>query len=130
MRTSFQLTLPETLVLFSIHLKTTKIVHTARPPSTIPPFSVPPKEDTCGYLPSNRSASRCCSWSSLRRGLLAVGGDKAMYVGGTAALPEKAEGPLSTTATDRVTFTPKDKKAKALVIPYTSITGMEYGQKA
>lgn len=60
--------------------------------------------------------------------LNAVDGDKAVYVGGTSPLPEKSEGPLSTQATDHVTFT--TKKVKPLIIPYTSITGLEYGQKA
>jgi hypothetical protein len=62
--------------------------------------------------------------------VLAVGGDKAMYVGGTAPVPEKSEGPMSTAAEDKLTFTPKQKGATPLVIPYASITSLEYGQKA
>jgi hypothetical protein len=60
----------------------------------------------------------------------AVDGDKAMYVGGTAPLSEKVDGPFSTAAADNLTFTPSKKGVTALAIPYTSITGLEYGQKA
>jgi len=62
--------------------------------------------------------------------VLAVGGDKAMYVGGTAPVPEKAEGAMSIAGEDKLTFTPKQKGSTTLVIPYSSITSLEYGQKA
>ena len=62
--------------------------------------------------------------------LLAVDGDKAMYVGGTVSLPEKAEGVLSTASPERVSFTAKQRGVAPLEIPYASITGLEYGQKA
>lgn len=60
----------------------------------------------------------------------AVDGDKAMYVGGTAPVPDKAEGPISVKSEEKMVFTPKQKLTAALEIPYTSITGLEYGQKA
>jgi hypothetical protein len=61
--------------------------------------------------------------------LLAVGGDKALYVGGTVAgLKEKSEGKLDTTNETAAVFTVK--KMDALSIPYAAITELEYGQKA
>ena len=60
---------------------------------------------------------------------LAVDGDKAMYVGGTmTGVKEKAEGPLDTKDETAIAFT--TKKDGSLSIPYASITGLEYGQKA
>lgn len=62
--------------------------------------------------------------------LLAVDGNKAQYIGGTVALPEKAEGRFNTSAEDAVTFTPDKRDAQPLRIPYAAITELEYGQKA
>ncbi len=61
--------------------------------------------------------------------LLAVGGDKAMYVGGTlTGLKEKTEGRLVTTSDSTLTFDAGSKGSAA--IPYASVTSLEYGQKA
>ena len=63
--------------------------------------------------------------------LLAVDGDKAMYVGGTVpGLAEKTEGKLLTTNEDELSFRPQDKHGSQLEIPYSAITELEYGQKA
>lgn len=63
--------------------------------------------------------------------LLAVGGNKAQYIGGTVAgLKDKAEGRIATTAEDAMTFTPDKRDMTALSIPYANITELEYGQKA
>lgn len=65
----------------------------------------------------------------LTTALLAVDGDKAMYVGGTlAGLKEKTEGRLVTTSDSTLTF---DAGSKGLAtIPYATVTSLEYGQKA
>ena len=61
--------------------------------------------------------------------LSAVDGNKAMYMGGTvSAVKDKAEGLLDTKNETAVRF--DAKKDGALDIPYTAITGLEYGQKA
>lgn len=61
--------------------------------------------------------------------LLAVDGDKAMYVGGTlVGVQEKAEGKLLTASESELTFD-GGKKGSA-TIPYASVTSLEYGQKA
>ena len=61
--------------------------------------------------------------------VLAVGGKKAEYVGGTiTGIEEKTEGDIDTKSETTLTFTPK--KGSPLAIPYESITGLEYGQKA
>jgi hypothetical protein len=61
--------------------------------------------------------------------LLAVDGDKAMYVGGTLpGLKEKTEGRFSTTSDSTMTFDAKSKGSAA--IPYSTVTSLEYGQKA
>lgn len=61
----------------------------------------------------------------------AVGSRKAEYVGGTiAALTEEAEGLLDTTTEAQLVFTPERGKGPSVLIPYTSITSLEYGQKA
>lgn len=61
----------------------------------------------------------------------AVGGKKAEYVGGTVAdLPERKEGRFDTADPEALTFTPDDRKLPPVTIPYASITGLEYGQKA
>lgn len=61
----------------------------------------------------------------------AVDSKKAEYVGGTvAAIQEKAEGNLDTTTEAQLVFTPERGKGPSLMIPYASITGLEYGQKA
>ena len=62
---------------------------------------------------------------------VAVGGNKAQYIGGTVAgLKENAEGKLNTTAEDALTFTPDKKDSSQVSIPYAAITELEYGQKA
>jgi hypothetical protein len=61
--------------------------------------------------------------------VLAVGGDKAMYVGGTlSALKEKAEGRLMTTSEKELLFDGGGKGS--IAIPYSAISSIEYGQKA
>lgn len=65
-------------------------------------------------------------WSA---GLLAVDGDKAMYVGGTiSGVSEKAEGTFDTKSESGLVFN-AGKKGTA-TIPYATITSLEYGQKA
>lgn len=58
----------------------------------------------------------------------AVDGDKAAYIGGTLQVKEKAEGPFSTQDPTQVVFTPRN--TSPVLIPYTSIESLEYGQKA
>jgi len=61
--------------------------------------------------------------------VVAVDGDKAMYVGGTiAALKEKAEGKLITTSESEIVFNAGGKGS--LNVPYAAISELEYGQKA
>jgi hypothetical protein len=58
----------------------------------------------------------------------AVGGDKAMYVGGTIpGLAEKMEGKLATVSETELTF---QAKGAGVAIPYAAISSLEYGQKA
>ena len=60
--------------------------------------------------------------------LLAVEGKKAQYIGGTvSAIPEKAEGLFNTNLEDNIVFT---HKKGFWEVPYSQITGLEYGQKA
>jgi hypothetical protein len=61
--------------------------------------------------------------------LLAVDGNKAMYVGGTVAgQKDKTEGQFDTTDPTNMVF--RGKKTPELQIAYASITELEYGQKA
>lgn len=61
----------------------------------------------------------------------AVDSKKAEYVGGTiSSISEQAEGLLDTTTDTQLVFTPERGKGRSLMIPYASITGLEYGQKA
>lgn len=61
--------------------------------------------------------------------VLAVGKDKAMYVGGTlAGVQEKAEGKINTTSD--VVFGFEAGKRGSVSIPYASVSELEYGQKA
>jgi len=61
----------------------------------------------------------------------AVGSRKAEYVGGTiTAISEEAEGLLDTTTESQLVFTPERGKGPSVMIPYTAITSLEYGQKA
>lgn len=63
--------------------------------------------------------------------LMAVGSKKAEYVGGTiSTVSEKAEGELDTSTEAELIFTPERGKGRSVMIPYTSITSLEYGQKA
>ena len=64
----------------------------------------------------------------LTQPLLAVGADKAMYVGGTiSGVKEKAEGKLSTASESDLVFNSIDGSVS---IPYAKVTALEYGQKA
>jgi len=61
----------------------------------------------------------------------AVDSKKAEYVGGTiSAITEQAEGLLDTTTEAQIVFTPERGKGPSLMIPYTAISSLEYGQKA
>jgi hypothetical protein len=61
--------------------------------------------------------------------LLAVDGNKAQYVGGTlTGVKEKAEGPLDVSGERLLQF--DGRKNGGIEIPYASVTGLEYGQKA
>lgn len=63
--------------------------------------------------------------------LLAVGSKKAEYVGGTiSTISEEAEGELDTTTEAELIFTPERGKGRSVMIPYSAITSLEYGQKA
>jgi hypothetical protein len=69
-----------------------------------------------------------CVFALTAATLLALGGDKAQYVGGTiASVAEKTEGQFITS--DETTLTFKWKGGE-VAIPYGSITDLEYGQKA
>ena len=58
----------------------------------------------------------------------AVGGDNVMYMGGTlGGVKEKAEGKFITTSDSELQFKSGDGTAS---IPYSSVTTLEYGQKA
>jgi hypothetical protein len=60
--------------------------------------------------------------------LLAVGADKAEYVGGTISiLRDRAEGVLSTRDENELVFAVKGGQ---VAIPYARINSLEYGQKA
>jgi hypothetical protein len=61
--------------------------------------------------------------------VLAVGGDKAQYVGGTvSALKEGAEGRFVTNSENDLRFNAGGDQV--LTVPYGSIRSLEYGQKA
>jgi len=63
--------------------------------------------------------------------LAAVGSRKAEYIGGTiAGMAEGTEGTLDTANPDHLRFQPEKKGQPAVQVPYTSITSLEYGQKA
>lgn len=65
--------------------------------------------------------------------VLAVGGDKAEYIGGTitsASLKEKTEGKLDTGNDTALVFAPEKKGMPSVSIPYATISELEYGQKA
>jgi hypothetical protein len=57
-----------------------------------------------------------------------IGSDKAVYMGGTAALKTGKEGVLDCTGTENAVF--RVKKATEISIPYSAVTSIEYGQKA
>lgn len=60
--------------------------------------------------------------------LMAVDGDKASYIGGTiSALKDKSEGTLNTKGENDLVFATKNA---TVTIPYASVEGLEYGQKA
>jgi hypothetical protein len=56
----------------------------------------------------------------------AVRGDKAMYLGGTAGIPEKTEGELRVTDPVNLQF---NYRGGTLTVPYQQVTSLEYGQK-
>lgn len=63
--------------------------------------------------------------------LAAVGSREAEYIGGTiAGLEEGTEGRFITTDPDHLRFEPKKKGQPAVQVPYSSVTSLEYGQKA
>jgi hypothetical protein len=57
---------------------------------------------------------------------MAVGGGKAVYVGGTLAVKEKTEAVIDFHGTDELVFRPKGEPVR---IPWTGIDDIEYGQK-
>jgi hypothetical protein len=62
--------------------------------------------------------------------VLAVDGNKAMYVGGTRTdIKEASEGKLDVNSDTEVAFTP-DKTKVRHTIAYKDVTELEYGQKA
>ena len=68
-----------------------------------------------------------CASATLFAGL---DGKKAMYVGGTIpGLDEKTEGILSLRSDSALSFT-ADKNKGGVTVPYSAVTGLEYGQKA
>jgi hypothetical protein len=58
----------------------------------------------------------------------AVDKEKAMYVGGTAAVAPKAEGVLATSDSDKLVFV-AEKGGGVIEIPWKKIDEAEYGQK-
>jgi len=61
---------------------------------------------------------------------LAVDKGKAAYMGGTLQLKAKTELAANTQLPDTVVLTPKPKEGSPIIIPWTSIEEVEYGQKA
>lgn len=61
--------------------------------------------------------------------LAAVRGKKAMYIGGTAAIPEKTKGVLDVSGDESAVFT-SEKGQVLLKLPFASISSFEYGQYA
>jgi hypothetical protein len=61
-----------------------------------------------------------------------LGGDKSLYVGGTAPVAKETEGVLSADDTKVLTFKPDkgDATKNSLSIPYEKVTSLEYGQHA
>src|SRR5215471_10394953 len=57
-----------------------------------------------------------------------VASDKAVYLGGTAAIKKDSEGTLDLSGSDIAVY--RLKKSETLQIPYSAITSVEYGQKA
>jgi hypothetical protein len=76
-----------------------------------------------------RRAAAACLILCFTTALLAVDGDKAMYVGGTlTGIKEKTEGKLVTTSETTLSF--EAGKNGSATIPYSTVTSLEYGQKA
>ena len=76
-----------------------------------------------------RFAAAACLTVAMTAALFAVDGDKAMYVGGTlSGVQEKAEGRLVTASDSQLIFDAGPKGSA--VIPYKTVTSLEYGQKA
>lgn len=61
-----------------------------------------------------------------------LGGDKSLYVGGTATVAKETEGVLSAEDTKTLTFKPDkgDAAKNGLNIPYDKVSSLEYGQHA
>lgn len=61
--------------------------------------------------------------------VVAVDGDKAMYMGGTiSSIKDKAEGKLITTSDSEIVFQAGGKGS--VTVPYGAVSELEYGQKA
>lgn len=60
---------------------------------------------------------------------LAVGKDKALYVGGTVALAGNTEGVLGLTDQEKLLFI-AEKGGGVIEIPYRQVEELEYGQRA
>jgi len=68
--------------------------------------------------------------TSLPASALALGKDKAMYAGGTAAaMPEKTEGRMDTSDPEKLVFR-VEKSSASLSIPWSTVASIEYGQRA
>lgn len=65
---------------------------------------------------------------SLSPSVSAVDKGKALYVGGTLTVKEKAEGPIDIKGSEQLVFSPK--KEAAVTIPWANVSEVEYGQKA
>ena len=72
--------------------------------------------------------SLCSASGALPCLLAAVRGDEAMYVGGTVAdIPDNTKGSFDLSRESEAVFT---SKKGSFSVPYSSITSLEYGQKA
>jgi hypothetical protein len=67
---------------------------------------------------------------SLAGPVLAVGKGKAAYLGGTMQLKAKTELTANLQLPDTLVLTPKLNEGMPMILPWTSIDEVEYGQKA
>lgn len=82
-------------------------------------------------IPTRATAAVLAAVMLATAALGAVDSKKAEYVGGTiSAISEQAEGLLDTATEAQLVFTPERGKGPSLMIPYTAISSLEYGQKA